>query len=178
MPWCLCAFCLHSSLVRKTAQVENVADSKCVWRVAEAGACVSQGKLGGCTVISCDVSLNYTTYYLSLGAPQRPRETNTVDLLSIWERKSAMLILMRLPFCSKRFKNKLFKPYLLSAGWFKTRPWIVGVKATQTDTYRYKLVWTVTTSSDLRVCVSRQVSSRRKTSSEVVHRLPLFHYKR
>lgn len=25
-----------------------------------------QGKLGGCTVISCDVTLNYTTYYLNL----------------------------------------------------------------------------------------------------------------
>ena len=29
------------------------------------GVC-PQGKLGGCTVISCDVTLNYTTYYLSL----------------------------------------------------------------------------------------------------------------
>lgn len=25
-----------------------------------------QGKLGGCTVISCGVTLNYTTYYLNL----------------------------------------------------------------------------------------------------------------
>lgn len=29
--------------------------------------CKSQGKLGGCTVISLHVSLNYTTYYLNLG---------------------------------------------------------------------------------------------------------------
>lgn len=31
----------------------------------------SQGKLGGCTVISHGVTLNYTTYYLSLGARRR-----------------------------------------------------------------------------------------------------------
>lgn len=30
--------------------------------------CVPQGKLGGCTVISRGVILNYTTYYLNLGA--------------------------------------------------------------------------------------------------------------
>ena len=35
------------------------------WHVA---LCKTQGKLGGCTVISLDVILNYTTYYLSLGA--------------------------------------------------------------------------------------------------------------
>lgn len=32
--------------------------------------CVPQGKLGGCTVISQGVNLNYTTYYLNLGASQ------------------------------------------------------------------------------------------------------------
>lgn len=32
-----------------------------------------QGKLGGCTVISCGVTLNYTTYYLSLRKQQRER---------------------------------------------------------------------------------------------------------
>lgn len=31
------------------------------------GVMFPQGKLGGCTVISCDVTLNYTTYYLNLG---------------------------------------------------------------------------------------------------------------
>lgn len=43
-----------------------------------------QGKLGGCTVISCDVTLNYTTYYLSLGttcleASAGPWRLSTLD---------------------------------------------------------------------------------------------------
>lgn len=33
-----------------------------------AGVCKTQGKLGGCTVISLGVILNYTTYYLNLDA--------------------------------------------------------------------------------------------------------------
>lgn len=40
------------------------------------------------------------------------------------------------------------------------------VKARQTDTYRYKLVWKVTTSSDLRVCVCRHVSPRIKKTNK------------
>lgn len=48
----------------------------------------------------------------------------------------------------------------------------VVVKAQQTDTYRYKLVLKVTTSSDLRVCVCRHVSPRiekKKKKDKVYH---------
>lgn len=44
------------------------------------------------------------------------------------------------------------------------------VKATQTDTYRYKLVLKVTTSSDLRVCVCRHVSPRIKKKQKTKQR--------
>lgn len=36
--------------------------------------CIPQGKLGGCTVISRGVILNYTTYYLNLGASRQGHE--------------------------------------------------------------------------------------------------------
>lgn len=187
-------------LVWKTIRVqkEQEKQNRVQWSVEE-GSCGTQGKLGGCTVISCDVTANYTTYYLSLGARQGPWGHNTVDLQWMWEMKWKRKIIRSLKsYCSmpkKNFTNLIFhmlnrldKSMSFKVCMEKGFKWSVckecwksrirGVKATQTDTYRYKLVQTVITSSDLRVCVSRQVSSRGKAMSKVVRRLLSFHYKK
>lgn len=45
---------------------KNVSKKKKWMRQCLECAVHPQGKLGGCTVISCGVTLNYTTYYLNL----------------------------------------------------------------------------------------------------------------
>ena len=43
-----------------------------------------QGKLGGCTVISCDVTLNYTTYYLNLWTTSPEAQWCLRDVNAYW----------------------------------------------------------------------------------------------
>lgn len=75
-----------------------------------------QGKLGGCTVISCGVTLNYTTYYLNLrntGAnPSRKKKINPRTVSTISKTKKscrARLAFAKCPFLANTAKQVLFQ---------------------------------------------------------------------
>lgn len=167
-------------------------------------ACVPQGKLGGCTVISHGITLNYTTYYLSLGSIRKTltRETIWPSGCNVW-LKAGMAVMATLTSQNTHTSRKLLqmlrqsvrrnaKPDALQilndtvnlcfrhsrSKRIKDKTQLTSqavVKARQTDTYRYKLVWKVTTSLDLRVCVCRHVSRRNwGEGGDDITTLPLF----